>query len=158
MVVPLQWKTICSRDSTIGVCSPVSAGGYCRGTPRECKDCNSIADCAGSSVKARFPHFPGKLEPKQIHTGSVFAARNKRVCSTSCNNWPNGNCRVRLSIFYASSFSLDDNSGGSTEDWIFRMHTTLLRQKASFDRQTKLEKQKLSGVSTRARWEIKNQN
>ena len=42
----------------------------------------------------------------------------------------------------------DDNSGRSTEDWIFRMHTTLLRQKASFDRQTKLEKQKLSGVST----------
>ena len=42
----------------------------------------------------------------------------------------------------------DDNSGRSTEDWIFRMYTTLLLQKASFHWQTKLEKQKLSRVST----------
>ena len=104
LLIPLQWKTICSRDSTTGVCSAASAGGHCRGTPRECKDCNSIADCAGSSVKGQFPHFPEKLEPTQTHTGSVFAARDKRVCSTSCNNWPNGNCRVRLSIFLCIKF------------------------------------------------------
>ena len=50
--------------------------------------------------------------------------------------------------FMHQVFSLDDNSGRSTEDWIFRMHTTLLLQKASFHWQTKLEKQKLSRVST----------
>ena len=75
-----------------GSCSPPSFGGFCSGTPKECKDCSSVTRCNNSAGQEQ------ELEQNSQKTPEVSLVKKVAdgiTCITTCDNWPYKNCKVR---------------------------------------------------------------